>query len=801
MKKASLVLFTLLLLAFSARAQILSSVTPEEDSLAIAKVRVRMDSIRQYRPTVALVLGGGGARGLAHLGVIRYLEELGIPVDIVTGTSMGGLIAGLYSLGYSHQQLDSLVRDIEWPVMMSDKIPNAYLSYRLRKYRERFVIRVPFHYDREDLIAKKQAELQDRSERYAEEAGTHTSDMLEESLSRVGLGMPDGFLFGINVRNTLGAVSVGYQDSISFADLPIPFACVATDIYNMTPKYWTGGRLTDALRSTMAIPLYFRAVRKDGEILLDGGMRNNYPADIARAMGADIVIGSDMSIHRGIDELNSPVDFIFQSISLLSKDATESAMSLVDFNVHHELPGYTMLSFDEKSVNDIIDQGYQNALSHKEAFEAVAARVAGKGPGREERPRHATNIALKKVKVGDIAFTGITPAEQKRILHPRMYAQDGLYGKEEVENLLNYIFGTNAFESVTYRLEGAGEPYTLVFDCQKGQVNDFAVNVHGDTDDYVSVGLHVGLGTRRLSGPRFTGDLKLGNSPSLKLDFAFKPMIGLPTIGLTARGNLLNGSYRFYSGEANDHLLGLGLDAYLEDSRMTYGSMRAGLSFEMNPYEHFLSVDREWMGWDWKSYCLSAFGKITIETYDDGYFPTRGFRFLLDGRYNFKGYRVSFQDEGPVPGYFAAIAHVGGAFSIGEHFTILPTLYAGWNSIQPNEINPFHVVAVGGTRAGRYIEHQMPFFGYAAGFTVCERVSGTAQLDLRYRFARKNYITVRGGVYTDHENLRYIFEDGYRTWAFGAEYARQTIVGPFRLGAQWCQDRGFSVSASIGMDF
>ena len=138
-------------LAFTGSAQILSSSNPAADSVAFAKIRARMDSIRQYRPTVGLVLAGGGARGLAHLGVIKYMEELGIPVDVVAGTSMGGLVGGLYALGYKHAQLDSLVRAIEWPIMMSDNIPDDYISYELQKYREKFVLRIPHHYDDEDL--------------------------------------------------------------------------------------------------------------------------------------------------------------------------------------------------------------------------------------------------------------------------------------------------------------------------------------------------------------------------------------------------------------------------------------------------------------------------------------------------------------------------------------------------------------------------------------------------------------------------------------------------------------------------
>ena len=191
MKRLS-VLLTGVMLCVAASAQILPSNNPKADSLAFAKVRARMDSIRQYRPTVGLVLAGGGARGLAHLGVIKYMEELGIPVDVITGTSMGGLVGGLYALGYRHDQLDSLVRAVNWPVMMSDDVPNAYIGYKLRKYRERFILRIPWKYDDEDL------EERYRKERVTE-AELEPSDMLNASVARKGIGTPDGFLFGLNV--------------------------------------------------------------------------------------------------------------------------------------------------------------------------------------------------------------------------------------------------------------------------------------------------------------------------------------------------------------------------------------------------------------------------------------------------------------------------------------------------------------------------------------------------------------------------------------------------------------------------
>ena len=226
------------------------SVDPEGDSLAIVRVRAKMDSIRRtcHRPTVAVVLGGGGARGMAHLGVLRYLEEMGIPVDMVGGTSMGGLVSGLYSLGFGAEYLDSLVRAIDWTVMMSDKIPDSFQTYKVRRNKERFALTIPFHYDDEDM--RSRIDRQTRYNKNYEQSDTRTGDMSQEMMAKVGMGLPDGFLFGYNVRNTLSSVTVGYQDSVAFDELPVPFFCVATDMLSLNEKNWTAGSLVDAMRST-----------------------------------------------------------------------------------------------------------------------------------------------------------------------------------------------------------------------------------------------------------------------------------------------------------------------------------------------------------------------------------------------------------------------------------------------------------------------------------------------------------------------------------------------------------------------
>ena len=148
MKKIISVIFAATALLTGCLSASARGIDPAADSVAIVQMRQRMAEIRRYRPTVALVLSGGGAKGAAHVGVIEHIESLGIPVDMVLGTSMGGLIGGLYALGYSTEEMDSLVRNMDWKWALSDKLPRKYISYADMKYKEKYMLSIPFFYER-----------------------------------------------------------------------------------------------------------------------------------------------------------------------------------------------------------------------------------------------------------------------------------------------------------------------------------------------------------------------------------------------------------------------------------------------------------------------------------------------------------------------------------------------------------------------------------------------------------------------------------------------------------------------------
>ncbi|MBR4001881.1 MAG: patatin-like phospholipase family protein, partial [Bacteroidales bacterium] len=298
-----------------------SSVNPQDDTLAVRQMRTFLNGIRrsEKRPTVALVLSGGGAKGAAHVGVLKYLEENKIPIDVVIGTSMGGLMGGLYSMGYSATELDSLLTTLDWGKILSDDVPKDYISYKNKRYREVYSLRLPFHYLKRDLERRLE---DDSPDKVLERSLGLSKDQMESVLGNSGMGigssLPAGFVAGLNVTNQISSLSVGYQDDIPFSDFPRPFFCVASDLVSCKAYNWSRGSIVDAMRSTMSIPGLFDPVRYQGKVLIDGGTRNNFPTDIARAMGADIIIGVELSDpDKTYTEINNLGNLLMPLIDML----------------------------------------------------------------------------------------------------------------------------------------------------------------------------------------------------------------------------------------------------------------------------------------------------------------------------------------------------------------------------------------------------------------------------------------------------------------------------------------------------
>ncbi|HUM03970.1 MAG TPA: patatin-like phospholipase family protein [Terriglobales bacterium] len=277
----------------------------------------------KHRPKIGLVLEGGGALGLAHIGVIEWLEEHRIPVDVIAGTSMGGLVGGIYATGESPHQMKEMIHHIRWNEVLGGVTPYRDLSFRRKEDRRDYPNRFEFGL-------------------------------------KHGAQFPSGFNSGQQVGLILDRVGAPYSDLKSFDDLPIPFRCVATDLVSGKTHVFERGSLSRALRSTMSLPAFFSPVRDGNQVYVDGGLLNNLPVDVARRMGAEIVI----AVHLRTQPFNageplSSFGVLQRSMSVTIAINELQSMEKADVVLTADVANYSSVDYDR--FDDIEVQGYKAA--------------------------------------------------------------------------------------------------------------------------------------------------------------------------------------------------------------------------------------------------------------------------------------------------------------------------------------------------------------------------------------------------------------------------------------------------------
>ena len=771
-----------------------------KDAAAVREIRYRMAQIRKTRPTVGLVLSGGGAKGAATVGVLKYLEECDIPVDLVVGTSIGGLLGSLYSLGYDAAYLDTLIHNIDWDMALSDKVDRKYIPYSRTRYKEKYVLSFPFYYRDEDYQNYLRGDAPFTSGRSRElDLGAEARRKDRKSLSDITQGnlvgsLPAGFVFGQNVNQIITSRTVGYSDSTDFFKFPIPFACVATDMASGKAKVWHSGSINMAMRSTMSIPGLFAPVRTNGMVLTDGGMRNNFPVNIAREMGADIVIGINLAqANLQADEIQNLADILIAGMDLISNDVYDSNVNAVDVHIHPELDGYNMLSFNEVAVDTMFDRGYRAAVRMAPQLAAVKKRVGRATTRYHAKP--AVDIGQRDVLIQEVVVMGVS-GDEADIIRDKMRVKAGMRaGREMIEKDVATIFGKGAYDYVNYELRGTEEPYKLRIYCKRGPMHQVGVSARVDTEDLVSMLLNVGFNTRAMSGSAFDITTRLSQSPYLDLVYSY-------TAPRFATFNLRN-MIRYTSG----------MDVILGDSRLS-------ASFLLNTTELYFSNIR------WSSFDVNLGGrnqyfrlgdllrdnpmegdyKITpsadypsvflnarVETLDNSYFPKKGVSAGFRGDMVFRVF-----EENPASQILGVVCgDVTVPVTFGN-FSLIPRLYA--RMVFGQDIPLLFSNVMGGDVRQHYIEQQMPFIGFN-GSTFMRDHMALARLDARLQVAPNHYLSLMGNASYDFDEFSTIGEGRWLAGA-GVGYGYNTIVGPLKAQLFWSTlTRKVGAYLSFGFSF
>lgn len=394
------------------------------------------------RPKVGLVLSGGAARGLAHIGVLKALEEQGVRVDAIAGTSMGAVIGGLYASGYSVEELEKLATTLDWQQALSDAPPRKDVPFRRKQ-------------DDRDFLVKQKLSFRDDG----------------------SLGLPLGVIQGQNLALLLESKLAHTADTRDFDKLPIPFRAVATDIASGEKVVFRRGHLPQVIRASMSIPAVFAPVEMDGRLLVDGGMVDNIPLDVAREMGVDLAIVVDIGTPlRDRKQLNTVVDVLNQSITLMTRRNSEEQLANLhrdDILIQPPLAAFGVTDFGRTA--EMIEAGYRatRALDARLATLRQAEGDAQLAIARSPRQRTPVITAIKVENDSKVSDDVI-----------RYYVRQPIGEPLELERLqtdMGTLYGLDYFDGVQYRVVHKGDNNTLVIK---------ASGKRGGTD-YLRLGLNL----------------------------------------------------------------------------------------------------------------------------------------------------------------------------------------------------------------------------------------------------------------------------------------------------------------------
>lgn len=610
--------------------------------------------------------------------MLKVIEKAGIPVDIVTGTSMGSIIGGLYSCGWNATQLDSMVRRQDWTFLLSDK--DDYYTQNLNN-RER---QTTYAYSKTFSLSK--------------------NNRLRDA----------GLISGKNLMKLFRQLTAGYTDSMSFDSLPIPFACVATNIVDNTEYDFHSGVLAEAMRTSMSIPAAFAPVRKGEMVLVDGGLRNNYPADIAKEMGADYIIGATVQgPPRTADDLSSGASVLGQIVDVNCKNKYADNLAITDIAIRVNTKGYGAASFTPAAIDTLERRGEEEAMRHWNELLALKKKL---GLADDYRPA-AHNLNPEALQPTD--FSGKDEARQRpthdmaqgsvglRFDTEEMVAMqlDGIYSmsKKPVDLEATLRLGKNIHGT----LQGSWTP-------KHGLVTNLAYNYqHNDLDVYE--------------------EGKKNYNVTLNHHQAALSFMG---IGLRNMEMDISARWDYY----NFH-------------RLMVASQVGHEGFGMHN-EHFLSYH----------------ANLHYNSENAGIFATRGSRFVAEYAY-FTDNLYSYNGH---TGFSELSAMWRTSFRLGSWLTMQPMFYG--RLLFGSDIPRIRYNVIGGQWFSHYLEQQMPFVG-VGHIELTDNDFVACQLKFQAQLTENNYILFKAAGAEHGDKLRHL-GDHHPMLGYQLAYYYKTIFGP-----------------------
>ena len=718
------------------------------------------------RKKVAVVLSGGGAKGMAHIGVLKVLEKAGIPVDIVTGTSMGSIIGGLYAIGYNSHSLDSMVRVQDWSYMITDRENLRNQSLSDRKKQNTYFFSTGMTFGKKDQNA-------------------------------------GGIIKGKNLAELFQQLCVGFTDSLDFNQLPIPFACVATDIITNEEVDFHSGKLPQAMRASMAIPAAFSPVRIGNKVLVDGGLKNNYPVDIAREMGAEIVIGVTVQgPPKEAEDMGGTMSILSQIIDVNCKNKVDENISMTDLHMAVDTKGYNAASFTLEAIDTLVRRGEEEAMRHWDQIMALKSRIGVKPDYRPEilhplRPQ----VMTEKHRIIEVSFENMTPQDerflrQKFNLRPmKDYIDANLEQELTTSMRVDLFYQTAECRILPVKLPKVAprslfterdsiwreaDGVRVILSAGDRKSVQFHAGFRYDSEEYAAVQLGLNIPLKTATPINTDIILRLGKRLMTRAELTVHPrFFTRPMLSYTFRRNdvdvYMEGDreYNILYNQFQGELTPINFD-------LRHFNLQFGLRWDYMHYRNKLGAENSPQVSLENEHFISYRARLKYNSEDNWNFPKHGSRFEAEYAYltndfaKLKDRALDGTELGKKAGMSDVSANWRTSFTFGERFTLQPMLYGRllFGSIIPAVFGN----TIGTDWFGHYIEQQMPFAGIGRMEYVKHQFVA-AQLQAQEHIGNNSYVLVRVAGAQQSNDVKNLFD--YRTLiGVQAGYFYNTMFGP-----------------------
>ena len=704
----------------------------------------------QKRPKIGLVLSGGGAKGFAHIGVLKVLEEAGVKIDYIGGTSMGAVIGGLYASGYNAAQIDSIFQATDFSKLLNDYVPRSSKSFYEKRNEELYAIVLPF--------------------------------------SNLKLGIPQALSKGMFNYNLLSRITRNVRDINEFSKLPIPFLCIATNIETGEEVLLDKGNLAQAMIASSAFPSLFSPVEIDGKILVDGGVVNNYPIEEVRKLGADIIIGVDVQndlLDR--DQLKDATKILVQITNLQSIERMKKNVKNTDIYIKPDIKQYGVISFDKGK--QIIIKGEEATFA---VFEQIKKLVDETNPYKKPKLKVNTDsLYINSINTNDLDNYTSEYINSKLRFKPK--------SKISYNNLLTGIDNINAtqnFSSISYSLENNNDGVDLNLKLKENSTKTFLkFGLHYDNLYKSGVLTNITRKKTLFKNDLASLDIILGDNFRYNFDYYIENGFNL-SFGFKSNYNQFNrniASEISLTAPINPNVNTINVDfsdltnqVYFQSIFVQKFLIGGGLELKYLKIksETLASVNRII---DRSNY-LGIFSYVKYDSFDKEYFPKKGWFFAGD----IQSYLLSSNYTNNFQPFSIAKADFAVAATLFKNTTIKFETAAGFSFGQDSV--PFFNFILGG-----YGYHPINNFKYFYGYDFLSLagnsyIKSAATFD--YEIFKNNHVNFSANFANIgdriFETIDWISIPEYSGYAIG--YGLETVIGPIEIKYSWSPElpKGFT---------